>query len=204
MNITPITTTDPEIIEVAYQSLFDDNDYIKPVVKIEISGRSMSEPLQRVKLQSIADEAFAKMQFANPPFEVNAVAPERTFLEKIFLLHEEFSKSGELIRTERMSRHLYDLEKMASTDIAKKALADKVLYENIVEHRRIFIGLSGFDYDTLAPKAVKIIPPESVFIQWQQDYETMQRSMIYGKSLSFSNLIDRIKELNKKIGEISW
>ena len=31
VDITPITTTDPEIIEVIYQSLFDDNDYIKPI-----------------------------------------------------------------------------------------------------------------------------------------------------------------------------
>jgi predicted nucleotidyltransferase component of viral defense system len=50
VNITPVTTTDSEIIEVEYQSLFGDSDYIKPVVKIEVSGRSMSEPVQTVKL----------------------------------------------------------------------------------------------------------------------------------------------------------
>lgn len=204
VNITPVTTTDPEIIEVVYQSLFDDNDYIKPIVKIEISGRSMGEPLQTVKLQSIVDEVFTEMQFVNPAFEANAVVPERTFLEKICLLHEEFSKSQELIRTERMSRHLYDLEKIMNTDVAEKALTNKDLYNSIVEHRRVFIGLNGFDYDTLAPKTIKIIPPESIIAQWQQDYETMQRTMIYGNSLSFNNLIERIKELNKKIREIYW
>jgi hypothetical protein len=95
VNITPITTTDPEIIEVVYQSLFDDNDYVKPILKIEVSGRSMNEPLQTVKLQSIVDEVFADMPFVNTSFDVNAVVPQRTFIEKICLLHEEFAKPQE-------------------------------------------------------------------------------------------------------------
>ena len=204
VDITPITTTDPEIIEVIYQSLFDDNDYIKPIVKVEVSGRSMNEPLQTVQLQSIVDEVFADMPFKNSMFDVNAVVSQRTFLEKICLLHEEFAKPQELIRAERMSRHLYDLEKMANTPIAENALKDKELYNSVVEHRRIFIGLKGFDYNTLAPKTIKIIPPDSIIAQWQQDYETMQRTMIYGKSLSFNKLIDSIKQLNERINRIEW
>jgi predicted nucleotidyltransferase component of viral defense system len=204
VNVTPITTTDPEIIEVVYQSLFEDNDYIKPIVKIEVSGRSMNEPLQTVELKSIVDETFADMLFANSPFEINAVVPERTFWEKVCLLHEEFAKPQELIRTERMSRHLYDLEKMTNTIIAENALKDRNLYNSIVEHRRIFVGLKDFDYDTLATKTIKIIPPENLITQWQQDYEVMQRTMIYGESLSFNTLITKIIRLNEAINRIDW
>ena len=202
VNITPVTTTDPEIIEIVYQSLFDDNDYIKPIVKIEVSGRSMNEPLQNVKLQSIVDEVFADMPFKNPLFNVNAVVPQRTFLEKIFLLHEEFAKPQEFMRTERMSRHLYDLGKIMETQIAEEALKNKELYNSVVEHRRIFIGLKDFDYNTLATETISIIPPESVVELWKADYETMQRTMIYGSSLPFNKLIEKIKQLNEKINEI--
>jgi len=204
VNITPITTTDPEIIEVEYQSLFDDISYIKRKVIVEVSGRSMHEPLQSVKLQSMIDEIFSSEDFTEKPFTINAVVPERTFWEKICLLHEEFAKPQELIRTERMSRHSYDLEKMMNTPIAKNALKDKGLHNSIVEHRRIFIGLKGFDYSTLAPKTIKIIPPDSIIVQWQEDYEIMQHTMIYGKSLSFNKLIDNIKQLNEKINQIEW
>jgi hypothetical protein len=38
--------------------------------------------------------------------------------------------------------------------------------------------------------------------QWQQDYETMQRTMIYGKSLPFDELIAKIKLLNERINRI--
>jgi len=204
VDITPITTTDPEIIEIVYQSLFDDNDYIKPIVKIEVSGRSMSEPLQTVKIQSIIDEVFTDMPFKNNPFDVNAVLPQRTFIEKICLLHEEFSKPQKLIRSEKMSRHLYDLVRIMDTDIAEKALNDKVLYTSIIEHRKIFFGLNGFDYSTLAPKTVNIVPPENIIELWKSDYEIMQQTMIYGKSLPFDKLIEKIKQLNVKINELEW
>ena len=204
VNITPITTTDPEIIEVEYQSLFDDIPYVKRKVIVEVSGRSMREPLQSVKLQSMIDEVFSDEDFTEKPFEINVVVPERTFWEKICLLHEEFAKPQELIRTERMSRHTYDLEKMMNTPIVENALKDKDLYNSIVEHRRIFIGLKGFDYNTLVPKTIQIIPPDSVITQWQEDYDTMQRTMIYGESLSFNKLIEKIKQLNEKINRIDW
>jgi len=203
VNITPITTTDPEIIEVHYKTLFADQ-YIKPVVKLEISGRSMNEPVKKIVLQSFLDEEFSNTPFAEKQFEINAVVPERTFWEKICLLHEEFAKPQELIRTERMSRHLYDLEKMMNTPIAENALKENELYNSIVEHRRIFIGLKGFDYSTLATKTINIVPPENIIDLWKIDYETMQRTMIYGSSLHFEKMIDKIKELNEKIRKIKW
>ena len=171
---------------------------------LEVSGRSMRDPLQSVKLQSMIDEVFLNEEFAEKPFEINAVVPERTFWEKICLLHEEFAKPKELIRTERMSRHLYDLEKMMDTTVAENALNAKGLYNSIIEHRRIFIGLKGFDYSSLDTKTIKFVPLDSIIAQWQQDYETMQRTMIYGNSLSFYELIEKIKQLNEKINQIEW
>jgi len=204
VNITPITTTDPEIIEVEYQSLFDEIDYIKRKVIVEVSGRSMNEPLQSVKLQSLMDEVYPNEDFTEKLFDVQAVIPQRTFIEKICLLHEEFAKPQELMRTERMSRHLYDLVQIMNTPIGEKALENSELYNSVKEHRRIFIGLKGFDYSTLAPKTINIVPPENIIEFWRNDYETMQRTMIYGESLPFDKLIERIKQLNERIREINW
>ena len=201
VNITPISTTDPEVIEIHYKSHYNNLSYLQPIVKLEISGRSMNEPLQKISLQSLIDYEFPTASFAEKPFEVNAVVPERTFLEKICLLHEEFAKSQELMRSERMSRHLYDLERMFDAGIAEKALNDKDLFKQIVEHRRVFMGLKNFDYNTLSPSTISIIPPKNAIGQWQKDYETMRETMIYGESLPFNKLMAKIEELNKKINQ---
>lgn len=204
VNITPITTTDPEIIEVEYKSVFNTLPYIRSKVIIEVSGRSMNEPIASVELSSFIDNVFTNAPFAEPKFEVRAVVPERTFLEKIFLLHEEFSKPSDLVRTERMSRHLYDIAQIMNTPIAEKALSNEELYKTVIEHRRMFIGLKGFDYSTLLPQTLSIVPQGEIREQWKEDYKVMQETMIYGDSPSFDELIIKIQALNDRIRQLNY
>lgn len=208
VNITPVTTTDPEVININYDSVLsfsidgiDGNRYILPKVKVEVSGRSMSEPVSDIAIDSMIDQVYPKAPFAEPKFMVRAVLPERTFLEKLFLLHEEFAKPKDLIRVERMSRHLYDIGQMLKTPIAERAINDADLYRQVVEHRRAFIGLRGFDYDTLCPETLNIVPPASVIEQWKLDYENMRLHMIYGESEPFDMLVGNLTKLNTKINQ---
>lgn len=208
VNITPVTTTDPEVINISYDSVLsfsidgiDGNRYILPKVKVEVSGRSMSEPVSDIAIDSMIDQVYPKAPFAEPKFMVRAVLPERTFLEKLFLLHEEFAKPKDLIRVERMSRHLYDIGQMLKTPIAERAINDADLYRQVVEHRRTFIGLRGFDYDTLCPETLNIVPPASVIEQWKLDYENMRLHMIYGESEPFDMLVGNLTKLNTKINQ---
>ena len=208
VDITPISTTDPETININYNSVLtfsidaENGLYVLPKVKVEVSGRSMSEPVSEVSLGSMIDQIYPRAPFTEPKFNVRAVLPERTFLEKIFLLHEEFAKPKDLIRVERMSRHMYDIGQMLKTSIAEKAIHDELLYRQVVEHRRTFIGLRGFDYNTLYPNAINIVPPVSRIEQWKADYENMCLHMIYGESVSFEELVNNLKELNDRIRQL--
>jgi hypothetical protein len=163
----------------------------------------MSEPVQEIMLNSMIDQVYPTAPFAEKLFMVRAVLPERTFLEKVFLLHEEFAKPRDLIRVERMSRHMYDIGQILKTPIAEKAIHNKQLYHQVVEHRRKFIGLRDFDYDTLNPATLNIIPPTEVAEQWRKDYENMRLYMIYGKSASFDALIEQLTELQNYIRSIN-
>ena len=204
VNITSVSTVDPEVVYIEYKSLFPFDDYVQNTVKVEVGGRSMFEPLQSVMLSSIIDETFPNAAFVEPAFPVNVVRPERTFLEKVMLLHEEFAKPMAEVRTERMSRHLYDLERMLHTDIAEHALNDEKLYRAVVEHRRKFVNLKGFDYDTLYPQYLSLDIPADVLPLWRKDYENMQGSMIYGKSVPFDELLTEIRQLNARIRQLPY
>ena len=204
VNVTSVTTVDPEVIYIEYKTLFPFEEYVQNMVKVEVSGRSMSEPVQSVQLASILDETYPNAATAESSFAVSVVRPERTFLEKVMLLHEEFAKPSEEVRTARMSRHLYDLERMLHTDIAERALKDEQLYRTILEHRRKFIGLKGFDYDTLYPQSLSLEIPADVLPLWRKDYENMQSSMIYGESVSFDELLEEIRQLNDRIRQLPY
>ena len=204
INITETTDSDqdPRIIEIFYPSVFDNMGYIRPKVIIEVGSRSLREPFSVRSFRSFVGENYPDQPFADSSILIPTVNPERTFLEKVFLLHEEFQKPIDKIRVERLTRHLYDIERLMDTEFAEKALTDSKLYQDIVAHRRLFTPIRGIDYDNHIPQKINPIPPTEIINEWQKDYEIMQDSMIYGESLSFSELIERIEELKKRFQRI--
>lgn len=205
VDVTPVSTTDPEKIYINYDSVFGNaiDKYVKPRVIIEAGARSIIQPSEVRTIQSFVFEILpSDRKISDAEIDVATAPAQRTFLEKIFLLHEEFHKEG-AIRVNRMSRHLYDIEKMMDTDVGQ-SIYDRDLYLSIVNHRRKFIGLKGFDYNTLMPQTIDIIPPSEVMTQWEGDYRSMQESMIFGESLSFDELIKRIKILNDRINCLKY
>lgn len=156
-------------------------------------------PVDKKEIISMVSSEFKQLPFAEKEIIIPVVSPKRTFLEKIFLLHEEFQKETMLIRTERMSRHLYDLEKLMDTTHGIEALKDSVLYNKIVEHRKNFNAIRGINYSNHIPKLINIVPPNETIKLWEKDYKTMQESMFYGATISFDKLIERITELNTRI-----
>lgn len=190
---------DPLIIEIYYNKLTESDIYLKPGVLIEVGSRSLKEPFTQKTLGSFISQIYFDNPFADKPITIPIVNPERTFLEKIFLLHEEFQKPLDKIRVERLSRHLYDIEKLSQTEYAEIALHDRELYNTIVKHRSKFTTISGIDYAKHNRENIRFVPPDAVIKKWKADYEEMKVSMIYGQPLNFDQLIQRLIELQNRI-----
>ncbi|HYX09368.1 MAG TPA: nucleotidyl transferase AbiEii/AbiGii toxin family protein [Bacteroidales bacterium] len=195
---------EPVQILVKYKTCALPSIYTKPEVKIEIGSRSMREPFTNRKFSSLVNEHYSDKPFADTPITVPCVNPERTFIEKLFLQHEAFQKQEDEVRVDRLSRHLYDVEMLMRTEFADIALANNELYNEIIEHRKIYTKISGIDYNEHQPKSLKPVPPEAMMDKWGKDYQRMQEEMIYGDSLPFEQLIKRIKELKQKINNLDW
>lgn len=190
-----ISDQDPEQVHFNYKSVFEKDHYLPNRVLIELGARSLNEPFIRREIGSLIDENFPEASFSEKAFMIKAILPEKTFLEKMILLHEEFTKPINKIRYHRMSRHLYDIIKISETDIGKRALEDNVLFKNICQHRMIFTPIPAVDYDALILKNLNYIPPDELINQYRTDYSEMQENMIYGESLDFGELIKKLKEI---------
>jgi hypothetical protein len=190
------TYPEPRKLFVRYRSLFDNLPYLSSEVVLEVGARSLIEPTTSRRVQSIISEN-SEIQTApvNPP--ITTTVPEKTFLEKAFLLHEIFTGTGSM-SADRKSRHLYDLEKMMDLEFATGAIANDELWNNIHHHREIFTRVGGVNYTPDIRERITLIPPEVVMNEWRRDYETMQTAMIYGGSLPFDKLIERIAELQER------
>ena len=172
---------------------------------MEISCSSLKEPNAVQTFYSLLDEYYPKSAFAGDQIDIPTAVPERTFLEKIFLLHEEFHRPHEKIRVERLSRHLYDVYQLSKTDFALNAINNKELYETIVKHRYLHNRMGEVDYNLHQPQTINPIPIPEFIDAWETDYKTMQEQMIYGDSPSFEKMIEAIEDFTvNKINKLVW
>lgn len=197
--IVPIDSDkDPTVLQVVHPCIVESEtgfDYVEPIVKVEISCLSLSEPFAARPIQS-----FIYQKFPNEDDEcvctINTVSPERTFLEKAFLLNEEFQKTKP--RTRRMSRHYYDLEKLMDTEFGWKALQDHELYNRIIDHRRQFNKLHFVDYEQDRSENIRFYPPQELINAFRADYASMVSAFIFKEAPGFDELMRRIAELQER------
>jgi hypothetical protein len=197
---------DPRVLEIYYPNVIKpDTEYLLPRVQIEVSCRSLREPISSQAFGALVDEFYVGKDFAEPIFEVPTVNAERTFLEKLFLLHEEFHRPTEKMRVDRLSRHLYDVYHLTKAGVAEKAINDKELYETIVAHRYKFSRIGEVDYNLHNPKTLNPIPPDEIIGDWEADYAKMKEDMIYEENKpSFEELITNLNELRTQLQEVAW
>ena len=203
--IAPETSDqDPRIVEIYYPSLFRDSKYIKPKIILEIGSRSMMEPNVVKTISSLVDLYSKNSHFFETETKIPVITPERTLLEKIFLLHEEFQRPIQKRRTDRLSRHLYDILQVSNNGFDNLAFDNRELYNEIVEHRFHFTRLGGVDYNLHAPQFINPIPTNDTIDAWKKDYRKMQEEMIYGDSPSFDEMIKQIKDLIQILNNKKW
>ncbi|MEO9511819.1 MAG: nucleotidyl transferase AbiEii/AbiGii toxin family protein [Flavobacteriaceae bacterium] len=191
---------DPVSILVNYPYVTEYEEYVIPRVKVELGSRSLVDPFTNREIVSFVGELYPDRPFADTPITIPCVNPERTYLEKLFLLHEEFQRPKDKIRVRRLSRHLYDLTKIFESEHKPKAL-DETLIISIIEHRERFSGMKGVDYNSLYPPSLNPIPPDKLIKDWEEDYKTMQTNMVPGDSLSFEELLNTVKEATEEYNQ---
>jgi hypothetical protein len=192
---------DPTIILLDYESLTEiKNDYTKAQVKVEIGVRAMMEPHETRPVASILSQHLN----TNENVSVNAVLPQRTFWEKVFLLHELFQRPLDKMEIARMSRHWYDLHYLIKAGFAEKAMSDNALFEAIRNHRRIFTKVPGVEYESLSPNNFQLFPPKIKEPEWIDDYRKMVKSYIYRDAPTLDELSDIVRRLTEDFKKLEY
>jgi hypothetical protein len=196
---------DPRIIEIYYPYVVNTPGYVQPRVQVEIGCRSLREPFEGCTFGSLVDEQYTGREFASPLITIPTVFAERTFLEKLFLLHEEFHRPAEKIRVDRLSRHLYDIHHLSKTDASTNALNDHELYQTVVSHRHAFSRVGGVDYNFHNPKTLNPTPPAEVIGSWAADYKKMLEEMIYEENPpTFEDLLKSLTDVKNRLVALEW
>jgi len=127
--------------------------------------------------------------------------PERTFWEKVTILHREANRPDDRAFPVRYSRHYYDLYCMAISPVKVAAFADRALLDRVVRFKEKFYHCPWARYENAKPETMRLMPPERNLAVLEDDYEHMQ-NMLFGAKPTFADILSGIEKLEKEINSI--
>jgi len=186
---------DPHSLLITYPASFPDK-YLRPVVKLEIGPLASKEPHESRQISSYVAEALPDL-FEAPTCFVNVIRAERTFWEKVTILHQEAFRDGSI--PSRYSRHYYDLYKLATSAEGKAAVQDLKLLADVVAFKRKFYPRAWARYDLAVPGTLRLLPQEGALPHLAQDYQAMQEMIFEKAPPTFEEIIAGLQTLEKEI-----
>lgn len=184
------------VLNIRYPAAFPDT-YLRPEVRLEIGPLAAWLPSSAFEITSYAAEQFPKI-FTQPSCSVKAILAERTFWEKVTILHHEANRPFGSVQPSRYSRHYYDLARMAQSPIKDQSLAQLELLAEVVDFKQRFYPRSWARYELAKPGSLKLIPPAHVLSVIRKDYQDMQQ-MIFGGVLTFEQIMSTLEALELEI-----
>ena len=194
---------DHENIWVHYPSALEGRDeYVRDAVKLEFGGRNCIDPNER---HTVTPYLAVLPTMVFPSATVTVLAPERTFWEKATLIHAELSRDEFRSGVQRLSRHWYDLDRMAQGEIGQRAGNDRSLLRDVVKVKKVFYRSRQANYDLCASGGLRLVPTTTAIAKsLQDDYEQMVGAgMFYGDSPVFSVILERLEDLAKRINSVT-
>lgn len=186
---------DGEKLSIQYGPLFQ-TAYITEQVLIEFGGRNAITPSAAIPVRPYIAEDLSHLGF--PEANVMVLAPERTFWEKVTLIHAECNAKN-LDKLERKCRHWYDIYKLSKTAIGVSAIADRELLHDVVRHKVVFYASNTAKYEACS-SAMKLVPDDEMLKALEQDYRKMVNDgMFYVEPPAFDVIIADLRELEELV-----
>lgn len=165
-----------------------------PQVKIEAGARSALDPNLACSITPyIADEL---PDWSLEVKNITVIAPERTYLDKLLILHGVhcgYRDAGRLPREkQRISRHYYDAAMITATDIAISALSDMDLLDDVRAHNMLAFRQAWKKLEEAVPGSLRLLPQKEPRAVIERDYEQMQE-MLFGDAPDFGWIMEQLE-----------
>ena len=191
-----VDADDDMVVNFIYPQIFD-TEYIMPHVRLEIGPLAEWMPSHITSIVPFAAEQYDKL-FEQKHTKVLTIDVERTFWEKITILHKIANFSDGKILPHRYARHLYDVYCLGNSEFKKRAFERKDLLEKDVVFKQKFYYSKSAHYETATLQSINLIPTENMLQSLKNDYAAME-NMFYGQFPSFEDILKYLSELEIEI-----
>ncbi len=178
--------------------------YVQPRVKVELGARSAQEPHNEHSIEPFI--ARAGLEFNLQVGGVRTIVAERTFWEKVLILHGlrcGFEDEDRQIKDQdRASRHYYDVAMITKSGVCDRALEDHDLLQDVRKLSLRMYRQAWRKIDTAISGCFRITPRGSLGEELERDYSAMQ-GMILGQAPTFEAILRRLENLETRLNTTS-
>jgi hypothetical protein len=192
--------SDQEIEEMTllfhYPNAFEYSNYLQPQIKIEF-GRGDQQPSERLPVSPTVAETFPE-NFREKSAEIPVLDCQRTFWEKVTLLHAENHRPDPNKLKPRMARHWSDVAVISTAERLRDDKLSVDLLGQVIRFKKIYFAANWAQYDTAVPGSLRIVPREPLLAILRKGYQEMQE-MFPTKPLCFAEILERLGVLEARI-----
>jgi nucleotidyltransferase AbiEii toxin of type IV toxin-antitoxin system len=192
--------SDQEIEEMTllfhYPNAFEYSNYLQPQIKIEF-GRGDQQPSERLPVSPTVAETFPE-NFREKSAEIPVLDCQRTFWEKVTLLHAENHRPDPNKLKPRMARHWSDVAVISTAERLRDDKLSVDLLGQVIRFKKIYFAANWAQYDTAVPGSLRIVPREPLQAILRKGYQEMQE-MLPTKPLCFAEILERLGVLEARI-----
>ncbi|MCK4881598.1 MAG: nucleotidyl transferase AbiEii/AbiGii toxin family protein [Candidatus Omnitrophica bacterium] len=172
--------------------------YVRPYIKVEFGARSDHWPVESVAIVPyVASVVSGTIHIEETILRV--LAAERTFWEKVTILHMLYHYPEGKAIPPRMSRHYYDVYAMSSTPIFQRALDRIELLKHVADHKDLFFKSSWARYHEAQPGTLRLVPRGADQMKYlKNDYRQMNQ-MFFKDPPLFDDIMEGLKEIEGRI-----
>lgn len=179
-----------------YPSAFEYSKYLQPQIKIEF-GRGDLQPSEKSPVIPTVAETFPDI-FRVRSAEILVLDCQRTFWEKVTLLHAENHRPDPSKLKPRMARHWSDVAVMSTAERFKDDKLSFELLDQVIRFKKIYFAANWAHYQTAVAGTLRLVPNEALQAVLLKDYEEMQE-MFPSKPLSFEQIVESLVVLEQRI-----
>jgi len=200
-----VDSSEPQNLIIHYPRSLADTDYvssyIQPHVLIETGGRAAFDPHSSHPVSPFIKEEI--MDIFQVEGDCRAIVDvldlERTFFEKLTLLHELNHRGVKAFHI-RLARHIYDLIQIYTS---KPEVVDNLaLLEDVRKHKEKYFRRGSAKWEFAVPGSLFILPPDDIKRSLIEDWEKMG-DLFPGGILpySFDEMMSVLENIDKLINK---
>ena len=191
-----VDTEDEMVVNFYYPQIFE-AQYLRSCVRLEIGPLAEWMPSHETSVTPFAAEKYPDI-FSQKDTSVLTIDVERTFWEKLTILHKIANFPDGKPLPARYARHLYDVYNMGNSWVKERAFKRKELLEKDVAFKQKFYYAKGAHYETATLSSIELLPKEAVLNALKEDYQAMS-NMIYGNIPEFGEILEFLEKLQEEI-----